>query len=235
MSTTVATASSSSSSVPVNAEQSSELLAQGKQARLDKDWPKSLELFENALKLAVEGFGQLSDETAPLYYYYGQALFELAVQQSDMFGEAVHDAQADAAADEEEEQEGAEDEEEEEEEEEYEPEEEEDQEQTNEREETAGDRAEDDQEKEDADADAGAEQQEPQDDFQLAFENLEAARLIYQRNPEKFEKELIDVHSLLGEVYMETDQFAPAEIEFQNALELLRKQEKPEQRLIASQ
>eukprot|EP00475_Leptophrys_vorax_P031041 TRINITY_DN468_c0_g1_i2.p1 TRINITY_DN468_c0_g1~~TRINITY_DN468_c0_g1_i2.p1 ORF type:complete len:442 (+),score=165.73 TRINITY_DN468_c0_g1_i2:38-1327(+) len=246
--TSAPTASSSSaSSAPITALQIADLLSKGKEARFAKDLPKALELFETALKGAVEVFGQLAEETAPLYLQYGQVLYELAVQQSDMFGEAIRDAQDEAAAeaiaeadadvngDEEEQEEEASEEEEE---------------QQDDGEDIAGDREEEEEVEESVTAVAavgeedgeeeseehGAEddQEKNADDFQLAFENLDAARLIYIRDPEKFAKELVEVYTTVGEVYMETDQFENAEAEFKKALELVKKDENHSQRQLAS-
>src|SRR5689334_3131467 len=90
--------SAASSSTSSTVASIADLVAQGKAARTNKDLSKALECFEQALKQAEEVHGELAEETAPLYVLYGQVLFEIAVAQSDMFGQAVHDAHDDAAA-----------------------------------------------------------------------------------------------------------------------------------------
>jgi hypothetical protein len=57
-----------------------------------KEFSKSADLYGEALKLAVAKFGEMSLETAPLYYEYGSILLEAAIQTSNIFGTAVERA-----------------------------------------------------------------------------------------------------------------------------------------------
>jgi hypothetical protein len=211
-------------------EEGKALIAQNKLA-------EAIQCFEKALQSGVGAFGELDEMVAPLYLQYGNALFLYAKENCDMFGSAVEQAQADAAAferddeeedvEEDEEAEGHEDEEEE-----VEEEEEEEEEEVEEEEEEQ-----DVEENQDELNEEGDEVPEivaaDSNDFQVAFENLDAARVIYSRYPEKYQGKLAEVHSILGELNLELNNFEEAEKELNNALEIVKKTADPSPREIA--
>ena len=74
-----------------------------------------------------------------------------------------------------------------------------------------------------ADADA---MEDPNEDFEVVWENLEVARVIYEKHPEYKESRIIDVHHALGEMHLELEQFEEAEAEFNTTLGLVLKEPK---------
>lgn len=68
------------------------------------------------------------------------------------------------------------------------------------------------------------------DDFLIAWEVLDTARIIYERENERnaFLKnsKLSEIHCLLGDLSMEVENFDTAVAEFQNSFEYLKKNEK---------
>lgn len=55
-------------------------------------------------------------------------------------------------------------------------------------------------------------------DLQLAWENLDTAKVIWGRDPAAHAQQLADVHGLLGDVAMESDDFETALVELEAAL-----------------
>jgi hypothetical protein len=200
---------------------------------------EAIQCFEKAVQSGVEAFGELDERVAPLYLQYGNALFLYAKENCDMFGSAVEQAQADAALredeyDEEEydeEEEGLEDEHDEvEEEDEEEDAEEEDDEEVDGDEQIVDEEANEEEEgTQEAENPSGSDS----NDFQVAFENLDAARVIYSKSPEKYQDKLVEVHSILGELNLELNNFEEAEKELNSALEIVKKSADPSPREVA--
>lgn len=166
------------------------------------DLEQAVQLFSEVLQIRTEHYGDLAPECASAYYRYGAALLYQAQDSGDVFGAGVKDGE------EEEEEEGG-----------------------------AGE-AEDDKENGgkgkapaaapgEGDADEEEEGAESGDgggsDLQLAWENLETAKVIWQREGEdKNAQQLADVHGLLGDVAMESDDFGTALAELDAALRYLQ-------------
>lgn len=200
------------------AEEIAQLRATGKIAFREGRFEDAVKEFGEALSKAVKEFGELSEECAPIYVDYGEALLEASrAGDVDCFGDSVIEAAAAAEHDEEEEECEEEVEEEEENEAEDEVVEADD---SNLPEEVSNENLQVNDKTEVAEnGETENVAEETLSDRDLVWENLDTARVIYLKNPEKFKKELVDVHLLLGDVLMEFDNFTGAREEFTNALE----------------
>ncbi len=73
------------------------------------------------------------------------------------------------------------------------------------------------------DAQDGSENEEEQDDFEIAWEVLDIARVVFSdATDDESRRMLADVHCELGDVAMETEQFGKAAEEFSKAADVLR-------------
>lgn len=146
-------------------------------------------------------YGEVAVETAPFYYRYGNALLEHVMSSSDIFGSAVERAaerQQDALEAEEE------------------------------AEEEEGDEEESDAEVE-AEEEAAVDQEEDaepevrppsvDEDLEVAWELLDAARVIYEKH-DGHKMQLAETHQKLGDLSMEMEQFDNAATEYVSCLTL---------------
>ncbi|XP_072173397.1 protein HGV2-like [Diadema setosum] len=82
-----------------------------------------------------------------------------------------------------------------------------------------------------------SDQKEDADDipnFQLAWEMLELARVIFSRNEsEEFQLKVSQIHLKLGELGLETEQYVQSIVDFTSCLEIQKKYLEPESRLLA--
>ncbi|KAF8889324.1 hypothetical protein BD779DRAFT_1611083 [Infundibulicybe gibba] len=179
-----------------------EAVEQAKRAFALKKYESSVEHYATALELLTEKAGEDAPETADLYFSYGKALLENAIAQTSVLGkdqpeEAVEVEESKGDAEEE-----------------------------------AGDddpavdifaqaqKAEEDDEEEDEEEDG-----EPEDDFNAAWEVLDLARAIYEKQKEADDDEevrlkLADTYIALGDVSLETEKFEQAITDYETALAL---------------
>ena len=216
----------------------------GKLALSKKDYAEAAEHFSAAVETFVGQHGQLASECGELYYYYGLALFREVEQQEenqDVFGSAVpREIPTGRAADSVTESsssgpssssaahpsstEPAEI-----------------QENNN-----TGD-GEDEDSKEDDDGQENEESGKPalategqgnadgdnvEDPLQLAWEVLDTARTIFERDSETQELRLADTLLLLGDVNLRNEMFDNAVQDYEKCLELRTQRLKPDDRLI---
>ncbi|KAI0630693.1 hypothetical protein C8Q77DRAFT_1063100 [Trametes polyzona] len=181
-----------------------------------KKYEQSVEHYASALEIATKKFGEKASETADLYFAYGKALLENAIAQSSVLGkqepdDALEDANGAHAAnsgaflsfsgDADEEHLGedvavdlfAEAQ-------------------------KAAEEADAAEEQEDEDDDA-----EPEDDFNAAWEVLDLARAIYEKQQEESDEvklKLADTFITLGDVSLETEKFDQAITDYTAGLTL---------------
>ncbi|KAI0675933.1 hypothetical protein C8Q78DRAFT_1007231 [Trametes maxima] len=177
-----------------------------------KKYEQSVEHYASALEIATKKYGEQASETADLYFAYGKALLENAITQSGVLGkqeqEDVEDSKEAANS-------GA-------------------------FLSFSGD-ADDDHPGEDVAVDLFAEAQkaaeemdaaeededdddaEPEDDFNAAWEVLDLARAIYEKNQEESDEvklKLADIYITLGDVSLETEKFDQAITDYTAGLAL---------------
>lgn len=182
-----------------------EKFQQGIQAIKANDLDQAVELFGQVLQTRCQHFGDVDIKCASTYFRYGAALFYKAQDEQDVFGSTLQAATAheDAEAVEEE---SSEDEK-----------------------ENVDDKGKKPMREEDLPQAQDAEEEEEADDspdnrtdMELAWENLEVAKLIYEReNAASYAKELADIHSLLADIGMEQENFESAMQDHKCALQLL--------------
>ncbi|DBA78663.1 hypothetical protein WJX77_011361 [Trebouxia sp. C0004] len=182
-----------------------EKFQQGIQAIKANDFDQAVELFGQVLQTRCQQFGDVDIKCASTYFRYGAALFYKAQDEQDVFGSTLQAATAheDAEAVEEE---SSEDEK-----------------------ENVDDKGKKPMREEELPQAQDAEEVEEGDDspgnqtdMELAWENLEVAKLIYEReNAASYAKELADIHSLLADIGMEQENFESAMQDHKRALELL--------------
>ncbi|RZF34604.1 hypothetical protein LSTR_LSTR008629 [Laodelphax striatellus] len=214
-------------------ETGASLLAQGKRHLYVKDYPSAVAaLSEACAKISAE-HGQMADDCADGYYYYGSALLELAREEMAVLGEPEANKEPGDEDEEDEEEEGGEEE--------------------------AGDEtleaskiekkgeegAKKDEEVGEADGEEGKEGEEKKEgeeakeeegdenvnDLQLAWEMFDLARVIYER--QNNEKKLADTYLKLGEVAMESENYDGAVQDMNKCLTLQHKMLSPDNRAIA--
>ncbi|PPQ62866.1 hypothetical protein CVT24_006264 [Panaeolus cyanescens] len=190
---------------------------QAKRAFALKKYEQAIDHYATALELITQKLGENAPETADLYFSYGKALLENAIAQSSVLGK-----------------EGAEDA----------PEENQvpepnasgpilsfsgDAEDMDEGEDKAVDLfsqgAEEDGEGEDEEEKEDDDDGEPEDDFNAAWEVLDLARAIYEKESEKSDDEemklkLADTFIALGDVSLETEKFDQAITDYEAGLKL---------------
>ncbi|KAI0642340.1 hypothetical protein C8Q79DRAFT_247217 [Trametes meyenii] len=179
-----------------------------------KKYEQSVEHYASALEIATKKYGEQASETADLYFAYGKALLENAITQSGVLGkqeqEDVEDSKEAAnsgaflsfSGDPDDDHPG---------------------------EDVAVDlfaeaqkaaeeidAAEEDEDEDDNDA-------EPEDDFNAAWEVLDLARAIYEKNQEESNEvklKLADIYITLGDVSLETEKFDQAITDYTAGLAL---------------
>ncbi|KAI7839538.1 hypothetical protein COHA_006720 [Chlorella ohadii] len=171
------------------------------------DLEQAVQLFAEVLQVRTEHYGELAPECASAYYRYGAALLYQAQDSADVFGAGVADA-----ADDDDAPEGGEADD----------------------KENSGDKG-----KAPAASASGEEEGEEgeesgaEGDLQLAWENLETAKVIWAKDADSHAQQLADVHGLLGDVAMESDDFATALAELDASLAYLAKFVQDDDRRIA--
>ncbi|KAK3090798.1 hypothetical protein FSP39_014727 [Pinctada imbricata] len=216
------------------AEEAITMIAQGKRNLVCGEIPNAVTQFQEACKVLAKAYGETAKECAEAYFYYGQALLDLARMENGVLGNALkgaldEDDDANKSADEQFEKAEDLDEEgdtaEEEGEEEGEEEEGEDTAEEDTAEETSQDEAE-----------SGEKKENPDDisNLQLAWEMLELAKVIYLKDEAK-EAKLKAAESFLklGEVSLETEQYEQAVSDFKECLKIQESVLEAEDRLLA--
>ncbi|RXW23044.1 hypothetical protein EST38_g2820 [Candolleomyces aberdarensis] len=187
-------------------------IEQAKRAFALRKYEQAVELYGTALELLTKEAGEDAPETADLYFSYGKALLENAIAQNGVLGkdQPEVDAAEDASS------KGshrpilsfsgdAED----------------------------GDDPTidllnaplDDEDEEEGEAEAEDEEGEPEDDFNAAWEVLELAKTIYEKqlqtdSDEEVQLKLADTFIALGDVSLETEKFDQAIGDYQSGLDL---------------
>ncbi|UPQ98067.1 SHNi-TPR domain-containing protein [Chloropicon primus] len=155
---------------------------------------EAIDLLTQVLEYRCGKYGELSAECAPAFYNYGLALFSKAKLENDVFGAPVQKAMVEKAI-----KQLKEDEQ---------------------KEQGGG--------KENEEADENVEEvegeeddvEEEENDMELAWRNLETARLIYAKE-EGHEREVADVYTALAELSMEREDFETSISDFKSALKTL--------------
>ncbi|GMK54112.1 hypothetical protein CspeluHIS016_0106980 [Cutaneotrichosporon spelunceum] len=230
------TATSNGTPIPEDKQaQVTKLLAEGKKALALKQWEEAIEKHASALQIQDEaGVDQLDVSKAPLLFNYGRALFELALSQQGVMGKEEvaketdpSDGDKDKSSkfvfegdgdDEEEEGDGE-----------------------VERDEEGGGEGE---EQEGAEGGEGGEGEDdlPEDDFNAAWEVLDVARTIYEReigkkgekNARDDKMSLAECYLLLGDISCETEKFDQAVQDYKAALDIKKALLPPSSRALAS-
>jgi HAT1-interacting factor 1 len=188
-----------------------------------KKYEEAAELYSEALQLQDELNGEMVPENAELHYLYGRCLFKVAVANSDVLGGQVAQEKTKAGAKAPKEKNSAES--------------------------ALGiNDADGDVEDEDDDAEEDGEAEEEEDDFMTAYEILEVARVLYERQLEelkatkdqseagakgkgkasteltpeikKITECLAETHSLQSEISLENERFEDAAQESKSTLQL---------------
>ncbi|GIY57570.1 protein HGV2 [Caerostris darwini] len=237
---------------------------QGKRHMLVQDYKFAVQSLATACELYTEHFGELAAECAEVHFYYGKALFRLSQQQAGVLGGALNeDANDDDDDDEDEEEPEKSSEEESKENDESEKNEsdaengEGNQEETDEIAEEEKELSEstdspqqvvEDSSKEpvgkEGDQSLSAEKETPneaeqepeEDDLELAWNSLETAKSIYQRQGEnntEAQLKIADIYQLLAEISMESDNNIAAISDLKTSLEIKNRLLEPDDRLLA--
>ncbi|KAL3162686.1 hypothetical protein ABBQ38_008730 [Trebouxia sp. C0009 RCD-2024] len=177
---------------------------QGVQAIKANNLDQAVELFGQVLQTRCQQFGDVNIKCASTYFRYGAALFYKAQDEQDVFGSSLQAATAHEEAD------VAEDDE------------------SEDEKENVDDKGkkpmrEEDLPQEQAEGDEeAADSPGSRTDMELAWENLEVAKYIYEHEPQgNHAKELADIHTLLADIGMEQESFESAMTDHKRALELL--------------
>lgn len=193
-----------------------DLIAQGKRNMVCGEVPKAVNVFEEAVKLLVKNCGEMSRDCADAYFHCGSALLELCRMESNVLGSALDGVDVEEEKEEKEteqfEKPPADDDE--------------------------GDTAEEDGEGDTAEEDEGdAEEEKEEDDvghFQLAWEYLDVAKVIYSKKEEKDDQlKASECLLKLGELSMENEQYETSATDLLSALAIQKKYLKEDDRTIA--
>ncbi|XP_049785089.1 histone-binding protein N1/N2 isoform X2 [Schistocerca cancellata] len=211
------------------------LLAQGKRHYLVKDYFEAVGCLATACELLAEVYGEAANECGDAYFSYGKALLGLAREENGVLGDAVEERDDEEEENEQEEQEaGVEDN----------CEKEESAIHENEKvEDTAMDSAptvdsepvgsEDNVE---ADGEKDEDDAETVSNLKLAWEMLELVKIIFQRqadNDQNIKLKLAEVHMYLGEIGLESENYASAIEDINRCLEIRKKLLKTDDRCVA--
>lgn len=183
------------------------MVQQGFSSFKQGNFDEAIEFLSEGLALMVKHVDQLSEALGPIYLAYGRALMQVAIRNVNAM--LVNQAKVPVQAAQEENDSNVQD----------------------------GKKMihlpdiiqsgeeEDDEEGEEEEGE-GVTAESVEDDFQLAWEIFDVARLIYSKdssNP-KSRQVLADIHVDLGDLQMENDQFLPALGDYQRALEILEEE-----------
>lgn len=190
----------------VSLEDANELFAQGTQALALSNFEEAAEKLSIAVEAQVNHYGQYAIEVAPAFYLYGKALLSAAVLKNGVLGEKADQVKSlpnDPV--------------------------------------TVSDGAPEDPKfvfEGDADEEDDLDDEgqvlddiivEQADDLELAWENLDLARLIYtQQEGKDYVMQLAEVHLALGDVSLESENFDEAIKDYQLALNLKLENTTPE-------
>lgn len=199
--------------------------AQGKRHLLVSDIPSAVNSLQEACKLLAEQYGETAPECGDAYFCYGKALLEMARLESGVIGNALDgeegsteneeeddDSEADAES-----QEGSQDGE--------------GEAQEGEEQEGGGE-----EEKEEVEGDKTEEDEEEVSNLQLAWEMLELAKVIFQKQEEanpKMKVKVAEVYLKLGEVGLESENYPQGIEDFKQCLEIQKSVLKSDDRCIA--
>ena len=154
---------------------------------VDGKYDEAIDLLTEVLEYKCGKFGELAIECAPAFYNYGVALFIKARLENDVFGEPVQKAMVEKAI-------------------------------SQMKQEAEKGSKNEEEEGEDVNKEEEAfEDDEEEDDMELAWRNLETARLIYT-NQGGHEKEIADVYATLAELSMEREDFETSTSDFKSAI-----------------
>lgn len=217
------------------------LLAQGKRHLFVKDYPNAVALLGDACAKMSEMFGELADECADAYFCYGRALLELAREESNVLGTEPEKEDSDEGDEEGEKEEddekvvGEAEEKEKEEsgEAEAKPDEGEEKKMGSEQNEEKDSPADEtiDTTKEVNEDEEGEEKEEDVDNLQLAWEVLELAKKIFER--QKSDAKLAETYLYLGEVGLESENYSGAIDDMKRCVEIQKQILSPDHREIA--
>ena len=163
---------------------------------------EAIDLLTQVLEYRCEKFGELSVECAPAFYNYGIALFTKARLENDVFGAPVQKAMVEKAIRQMREEDNK----------------------------AAGEGKENKDKPEAADKDGedveeveGEEDdlEEEENDMELAWRNLETARLIWGKQG-GYEREISDVYSALADLSLEREDFETSVADYRSALFVLK-------------
>ncbi|KJA28175.1 hypothetical protein HYPSUDRAFT_806692 [Hypholoma sublateritium FD-334 SS-4] len=201
-------ASSPKNTAPATEVTVQSCVEQAKRAFALRKYEQAIDHYATALELATAQSGEDAPTTADLYFAYGKALLENAIVQSGVLGKE----QPEEAREEQGQRAGA----------------------TGPILSFTGDMEEpvdlfaaaaaaaEDDEDEDGEGEGNDEDGEPEDDFNAAWEVLDLARAIYQKqsaDDEEVALKLADTYIALGDVSMETEKFEQAIQDFEAGLE----------------
>ncbi|RUS84249.1 hypothetical protein EGW08_008001 [Elysia chlorotica] len=213
-------------------KKASELLAQGKRNMVCGEVPKAISLFDEAVQMLAKEYGDLSKNCVDAYFNYGSALLELGRMETNVLGVALEGVdketgeKSDKVEKESSEEKGKQENE------------KEKQEESNLKEKTGKENTEDQQKEEKQDSKEekmeGVKESPDVPNFQLAWEYLDLAKVIYLKSEDKEDQlKAAECHIKLGEVSMETEQHSTAAEDLESALKIQQKYLAPEDRVIA--
>ncbi|KAF3939400.1 hypothetical protein ABW19_dt0210030 [Dactylella cylindrospora] len=211
---------------PTDAEKLATITAQAAKEYAHKAYAKAAELYATAAELQATINGEENPLNADLLYLYGRALYQCGLEKSDVLGGGVGSNEA-AREKQREETQGSSSK-------------------------TKGKRKEevieggdlkkgvvsfqgdenyaDSDEEEEEEVDGEGEEQEEEDDFTLAWEVLDLARVFFNKRLEnppedqeevrKIKERLADVHDILGEVSLESESFKQACVDLEESLKI---------------
>jgi len=207
-----------------------DLMAQGKRNMVCGEVPKAVSNFEEAVKLLVTNCGEMSRDCADAYFHCGGALLELCRMESNVLGSALDGVDVEEEKDEKDseqfEKPPADDD------------------QNGENEAEGENETDDGENAEENEADDGENAEEngdgEKDDgddvshFQLAWEYLDVAKVIYLKNEDKDDQlKAAECLIKLGELSMENEQHDTAATDLESALAIQKKHLQNDDRIIA--
>ncbi|KAK3591178.1 hypothetical protein CHS0354_029030 [Potamilus streckersoni] len=214
------------------------MIANGRRNVVCGEIPTAVNQFQEACKLLANAYGETAKECAEAYFYYGQALLDLARMETGVLGNAL---QGVPDTDEDEENKSSDDQ--------FEkgdslPESNEESESTEKENVTEEEEGEEEEEEETLDegetsqdekeTKEGEESPDDISNLQLAWEMLELAKVIYLKDETKESKiKAAEAHLKLGEVSLETEQYQQAVEDFNQCLKIQKEYMEPEDRALA--
>lgn len=209
-------------------DEAQKLLAQGKRHLFVKDYPSAVTTLGEACGKLSEEHGELADVCGDAYFCYGRALLELAREESNVIGNAV-DPEKESEDSEDTEDDGGDDE----------KKDDVDNEGNADKNEVSDDKVGDSEENEEVDneenkesgEDTGEKDEEDVNNLQLAWEVFELAKIIFER--QKNNAKLAETYLYLGEVALESENYASAVEDMKKCLDIQKEILDPDHRDIA--